>query len=109
MARTAMAGETFGDLTTVLHPDLVSSVVAWLAHPSCSLNGEVISAGGGRVARVAIQVGEGAFADDLTPEDVARLAPTFLTQPTVDVPDAMAEAELIRALRTARARPGQPT
>jgi NAD(P)-dependent dehydrogenase (short-subunit alcohol dehydrogenase family) len=26
MARTAMAGETFGDLTPVLHPDLVSSV-----------------------------------------------------------------------------------
>ena len=50
MARTAMAGETFGDLTPVLHPDLVASVVAWLAHPSCSLNGEVISAGGGRVA-----------------------------------------------------------
>ena len=39
MARTAMAGETFGDLTPVLHPNLVSSVVAWLAHPSCSLNG----------------------------------------------------------------------
>jgi NAD(P)-dependent dehydrogenase (short-subunit alcohol dehydrogenase family) len=100
MARTAMAGEVFGDLTPVLHPELVSSVVAWLAHPTCPLTGEVISAGGGRVARVAIQVGQGAYAESLTPEEVARLAPAFLDEPTVDLPDALAEAELIRAARS---------
>jgi NAD(P)-dependent dehydrogenase (short-subunit alcohol dehydrogenase family) len=101
MARTAMAGEVFGDLTPVLHPELVSSVVAWLAHPSCSLTGEVLSAGGGRVARVAIQVGDGTFADGLTPEDVSSQAPAFLSQPTVDLVDAMAEADLIKARRAA--------
>jgi len=101
MARTAMAGEVFGDLTPVLHPELVSSVVAWLAHPSCGLTGEVLSAGGGRVARVAIQIGDGTFADGLTPEDVASQAPAFLAQPTVDLGDAMAEAEFIRACRAA--------
>jgi NAD(P)-dependent dehydrogenase (short-subunit alcohol dehydrogenase family) len=99
MARTEMAGDVFGDLTPVLDPELVSSVVAWLAHPSCTLNGEVISAGGGRVARVAIEVGAGAFAERLTPEQVATLAPGFLAQPTSGLPHAMAETDLIRAWR----------
>jgi NAD(P)-dependent dehydrogenase (short-subunit alcohol dehydrogenase family) len=97
MARTAMAGEVFGDLTPLLDPELVSSVVAWLAHPSCLLNSQVISAGGGRVARVAIEVGAGAFTAGLTPEDVARLAPAFLAEPTIELTDAMAETDLIRA------------
>jgi NAD(P)-dependent dehydrogenase (short-subunit alcohol dehydrogenase family) len=101
MARTAMAGDVFTDLTPFLDPELVSSVVAWLAHPSCPLSGEVISAGGGRVARVAIQVGEGVLVEGLTPEDVDRCAPEFLAQPTLDVTDALAEADLIRRLRTA--------
>jgi len=104
MARTAMAGDVFGDLTPLLDPELVSSVVAWLAHPSCQLNGEVISAGGGRVARVAIEVGAGAFAAGLTPEDVARLAPAFLAESTVALTDAMAETELIRASRRPQRR-----
>jgi NAD(P)-dependent dehydrogenase (short-subunit alcohol dehydrogenase family) len=101
MARTAMAGEVFADLTPSLDPELVSAVVAWLAHPSCPLSGEVISAGGGRVARVAIQVGQGVFVDGLTPEDVDGCAPEFLSEETVDMTDALAEADLIRRLRTA--------
>ncbi len=102
MARTAMAGEVFGDLTPLLDPELVSSVVVWLAHPSCLLNGQVVSAGGGRVARVAIEVGAGAFAAGLTPEDVGRLAPAFLAEPTVGLTDAMAETGLIRAAQPHR-------
>ena len=97
MARTEMAGDVFGDLTPLLDPELVSSVVAWLVHPSCLLNGQVISAGGGRVARVAIEVGAGAFAAGLTPEEVARMAPAFLAEPTAELTDAMAETDLIRA------------
>jgi NAD(P)-dependent dehydrogenase (short-subunit alcohol dehydrogenase family) len=101
MARTDMAGDVFTDLTPILDPELVSSVVVWLAHPSCALSGEVISAGGGRVARVAIQVGEGILIDGLTPEDVDRCAPDFLDQPTMDITDALAEADVIRRLRSA--------
>jgi len=99
MARTAMAGDVFGDLTPSLDPELVSAAVAWLAHPSCVLSGEVLSAGGGRIARVAIEVGAGEYVAGMTPEDVARLAPAVLAEPTVRVTDALAEADLIRALR----------
>lgn len=98
IARTAMAGEVFADLTPLLDPELVSSVVAWLAHPDCQLNGQVLSAGGGRVARVAIEVGLGELVHGLTPEDVAAIAPTVLAQPTTAMTDAMAEVELIRRL-----------
>jgi hypothetical protein len=34
-----------------LAPEVVSPVVAWLAHDSCSLTGETLSADGGHVAR----------------------------------------------------------
>jgi NAD(P)-dependent dehydrogenase (short-subunit alcohol dehydrogenase family) len=48
----------------------VSPVVAWLAHEMCDLNGQVLSAVGGRVARFAMRVTEGFDADELTPEMV---------------------------------------
>jgi NAD(P)-dependent dehydrogenase (short-subunit alcohol dehydrogenase family) len=96
IAATVMAGDVFGDLTPMLDPRHVSAVVAWLAHPSCPLTGEVLSAGGGRVARVAIQVGAGSFTDAQTPEEVARLAPVILAEPTSDLPDALAETAHIR-------------
>ena len=49
-ANTRMSGQVFGDLTPHLAPEHVSAAVAWLAHPSCELSGQVLSAGGMRVA-----------------------------------------------------------
>jgi NAD(P)-dependent dehydrogenase (short-subunit alcohol dehydrogenase family) len=37
-----------------LTPQLVAPVVAWLAHPACGARGEILSTGGGRVARILI-------------------------------------------------------
>ncbi|MCU4184059.1 SDR family NAD(P)-dependent oxidoreductase [Acidiferrimicrobium sp. IK] len=54
-----------------LRPDLVSPVVAWLCHEHCALNGEIISAAGGRVARFFLGVTEGVVDRDLTVEAVA--------------------------------------
>ena len=99
IARTAMAGEVFGDLTPVLDPELVSAVVAWLVHPACNMTREVISCGGGRVARVIIEVGAGAYAAGLSPEDVRELMPAVMGQATGPMSDAMAEVELIRKFR----------
>jgi NAD(P)-dependent dehydrogenase (short-subunit alcohol dehydrogenase family) len=46
----------------------VSPVVAWLAHEQCSLNGQVLSAMGGRVARFVLRVTDGFDDPALTPE-----------------------------------------
>ena len=48
----------------------VSPVVAWLAHEACTLNGQVVSAVGGRVARFSMRVTDGFDCDELTVEDV---------------------------------------
>lgn len=53
-----------------LDPALVSPVLAWLAHESCRLNGEVLSAAGGRVARFFLGLTPGVVDDALTIESV---------------------------------------
>jgi NAD(P)-dependent dehydrogenase (short-subunit alcohol dehydrogenase family) len=53
-----------------LDPALVSPVVAYLGHESCELSGEILSVGGGRVARVFIGVTRGYLNGELTAEDV---------------------------------------
>jgi NAD(P)-dependent dehydrogenase (short-subunit alcohol dehydrogenase family) len=52
LARTRLTGDIFGPLDEMLAPDLVSPLVVYLARPTTSLTGEIISAGGGRFARI---------------------------------------------------------
>ena len=47
-------------------------VVGWLAHPDCTLNGEVLSVAGGRVARFFLGLTPGVVDDTLTVEWVPR-------------------------------------
>ena len=49
---------------------LVSPVVAFLAHESCPVTGEIFSAGGGQVSRVFVGRTNGFFKPDLSIEDV---------------------------------------
>jgi hypothetical protein len=51
--------------------ELVAPVVAFLAHPSCPLNGEVLVAGGGQVQRLVFSQTVGITDDALTAETVA--------------------------------------
>ena len=70
----ARGGEVPPEVWTVMErmkPDLVSPVAAYLAHESCELNGEVIIAGGGDVARLCPTVTNGIRREGLTIEDVA--------------------------------------
>jgi NAD(P)-dependent dehydrogenase (short-subunit alcohol dehydrogenase family) len=53
-----------------LAPERVSPVVAWLAHADCTLSGEVLSTGGGRVARFFLGLTPGIVEEELTPEAV---------------------------------------
>jgi NAD(P)-dependent dehydrogenase (short-subunit alcohol dehydrogenase family) len=72
IARTRMTQDLLGRLADRLDGRLVSPLVAWLAHPDCTVTGRVYTVGGGRVARVFIAMTEGWTRTDneLTVEDV---------------------------------------
>jgi NAD(P)-dependent dehydrogenase (short-subunit alcohol dehydrogenase family) len=70
VARTRMTEDLLGPLADKLDPSLVSPLVAYLASEDCPLNGEVFSAGGGRVARIFVAEALGYFDPALTPEAV---------------------------------------
>jgi NAD(P)-dependent dehydrogenase (short-subunit alcohol dehydrogenase family) len=53
-------------------PELVSPAVAFLAHESCELNGELLLCGGGQVMRIAAIQTNGITHDHLTPEVIAE-------------------------------------
>ena len=53
-----------------MRPELVSPLVALLAHENCPVSGEFLVAGGGRVARTLLAETHGYVNHDLTPEDV---------------------------------------
>ncbi len=69
------AAQAFGlsgeDLARRIGPAQVSPVVAYLAHRSCRLSGETLSASGGRVGLAFVGVTAGIHAEVLTPEAVA--------------------------------------
>lgn len=71
LALTRMTESLFsGAMAEKLQPELISPIVAFLAHEDCPVSGEVYSVGGGRVARVFIGETPGYFNANLTVEDV---------------------------------------
>jgi NAD(P)-dependent dehydrogenase (short-subunit alcohol dehydrogenase family) len=56
---------------TAMRPELVAPVVAYLAHPRCVLDGEVLVAGSGQVRRLVVAETAGIVVPELTPEAVA--------------------------------------
>lgn len=52
--------------------ELVAPTVAWLAHESCSVTGEMLVALAGRVARAAVVESPGVYRPSWTPEDVGE-------------------------------------
>lgn len=53
-------------------PELVAPVVAWLAHESCSVTGEMLISVAGRVARAFVAETEGVYRPSWTIDDVAE-------------------------------------
>lgn len=51
-------------------PDLVAPVVAWLAHDSCSVSGEMLVSIAGRIARAFVGESKGVYQPSWTPEEV---------------------------------------
>jgi NAD(P)-dependent dehydrogenase (short-subunit alcohol dehydrogenase family) len=55
-----------------MQPELVAPVVGWLAHESCSVNGELLIALAGRVARAVVAESPGVYRPSWSIEDVAE-------------------------------------
>jgi NAD(P)-dependent dehydrogenase (short-subunit alcohol dehydrogenase family) len=86
-AVTRMNEGLIDEIGKLLTPECVSPVVAFLAHRSCELTGQVLAAGGGHVAAVLISETRGITETDLSAESVRdRLAeildPTGASVPT---------------------------
>jgi len=73
MTMTSGHDETFRNwIEKTLPVSAVAPVVAYLAHESCTLRGEILSAAGGAVARYLIGETEGIRSTNLSIEQVAR-------------------------------------
>ena len=71
LAATRMTQEILGgDLAALVSPDRVSPLVAYLAHPECSVSGNVYSVAGGRIARIFVAETDGVLLTDNTAEAV---------------------------------------
>ncbi|MGI8491579.1 MAG: SDR family NAD(P)-dependent oxidoreductase, partial [Acidimicrobiales bacterium] len=70
VARTRMTEDLMGAAAEKLDPELVSPVVAFLAHEDVPVSGEVYTVGGGRVARFFIGMTQGFYSPTLSLEDV---------------------------------------
>jgi NAD(P)-dependent dehydrogenase (short-subunit alcohol dehydrogenase family) len=68
-------------MVATMPPALAAPVAAYLAHESCTLNGVVLSASGGRVARQVIASTSGIHRPELAPEDVAEHLDEILEGP----------------------------
>jgi hypothetical protein len=69
-----------------MNPDLVAPAAAYLAHESCTVNGEVLVAGGGDVFRLTPVVTLGISQESLTIEDVADQLDVIMSTDDARVP-----------------------
>ena len=104
-ALTRMTGDVLGDdsalakrfglqgaeLEARMGPAQVTPAVVYLAHRSCELTGETLSASGGRVGRVFVAATPGIYDDDLTVETVADGIDEILDETGYIVPKAVDE------------------
>jgi NAD(P)-dependent dehydrogenase (short-subunit alcohol dehydrogenase family) len=70
-AMMSMPREEFETGMASMPPELVAPAAAYLSHESCTLNGEILEVGSGRVARLAVVLAQGITRDHLTAEDIA--------------------------------------
>ncbi|CAB4363910.1 MAG: SDR family NAD(P)-dependent oxidoreductase [Actinobacteria bacterium] len=91
LAMTRMTETILGSLGDVLKPELVSPLVAFLAHDDCPVSGKLFSVGGGRVAEVFLAEAQGYFNKGLTMEDVRDNWSTVTDQTGYGVPSNLGE------------------
>ncbi len=99
LARTRMTEDVLGAAVAQLDPELVSPVVAWLAHEDVPVTGEVYTVGGGRVARFFIGMTPGYYNPKLSVEDVRDHFSDIRDESGYTVPSGIAD-ELRVVLQT---------
>jgi NAD(P)-dependent dehydrogenase (short-subunit alcohol dehydrogenase family) len=99
VAKTRMTEDILGPAADKLMPEVVTPVVAYLAHEDCPVTGEVYSCGGGRVARIFIGVTRGITDPDLTVETVRDRFDEIRDEEGYEVPANLNE-ELMLALKS---------
>jgi len=75
-----------GSILARMNPDLVAPAAAYLAHESCTVNGEVLVAGGGEVFRLTPVVTIGISRESLEVEDVAENIDAIMSTEDARVP-----------------------
>mgnify|MGYP002630365424 CR=1 FL=1 len=94
----ALFGLDGADLEQQMGPHQVAPAVVYLAHRSCTLTGEMLSASGGRVGRAFVAVTPGIYEEDLTLESVAERIGEIMNEDGYVVPaDVDEEFRLLRA------------
>lgn len=101
VARTRMTEVVLGPVAGGFGPELVTPVVAFLAHEDCRVTGEVFSVGGGRVARVFIGVTEGYFDPALSAEAVRDHLEEIRDEAGYSVPANLTEEMMLAFNRAA--------
>ena len=91
LAMTRMTEDILGALKDKLAPELVSPLVAFLAHEECPVSGQLFSVGGGRVAHVFLGETNGYYSPTLTPEDVQNNWDTITNRDNYAVPNNLGE------------------
>lgn len=91
LAMTRMTEDILGALKDKLAPELVSPLVAFLAHEECPVSGQLFSVGGGRVAHVFLGETNGYYSPTLTPEDVQNNWETITARDDFSVPSNLGE------------------
>lgn len=79
-----------------MSPEMVAPVVAWLAHESCSISGEMLISIAGRVARAFIAESRGVYRDPWSIEEVGEQMDAIRETDAPFIAEADAHAEHIR-------------
>jgi NAD(P)-dependent dehydrogenase (short-subunit alcohol dehydrogenase family) len=96
-AATRMTEGLTGELGPHMAPDKVAPVVAYLCHESCTLAGEILTAGAGRIARVFVGEAAGIFNPSATIEDVAAYCAQLPSEKAFSIPRGVPDASALIA------------
>jgi NAD(P)-dependent dehydrogenase (short-subunit alcohol dehydrogenase family) len=89
-AQMSLTADLMEQINASMPPDLCAPAAAYLAHESCSLTGEVLQAGMGVVARIAVLCSNGLAKQGITAEDIADNLEKIMSLDDAHVSDAVA-------------------